>query len=323
MNDVSNNPDKSWLFHLPDQTDPINDYDTREGEMILLFLIFQPQPSYVNNSEYFVKSACHARRSWIMNSDVEDFGVPCRFYVEASEKDVLLPIFEQNQINTDRDIIYFSCPDSSPDANMRDAHRKKMSFITDPRFEDYKWTLVCDADLFLSRGANWNGEKLPVFERLMTREQTYGVTFAGTATPHDEWANKLFSLGDTEENRRLWLNTLERLVPPEHFNKITEDPNSLPLLHAGLHLFPSQYFMRSKKADCAWLFDATQHFDSDELVLSIYSAMGEEIWTFRKEFQIPCVFTDHADAFQHNGLYLSHPRKQSEEYYWRKSIVTA
>ena len=328
MNGFGSNPAKSWLYRLPDLTTPTPDYETWEDGMIVVFLIFQPRPGLPFNSEYIVKSACHARRSWIMNSDAVDFGVPCRFYVEESEKDVLLPIFERNHINTDRDIIYFKCPDdSAPDCNARDKHRKKMSFIKDSRFEDYKWTLVSDSDLFISRGANWNGEKLPIFERLMSHKPNYGILRYGPGSQDsvDKWINRM-DVGDFETNKEAWFNVIERLVFPEHFKKIKDNPIGLIGSACSLHACPTQHFMTEKKADCEWLYNAAQHLDSDETTMAIYEKSGGDIWDFHREFEIPVVYVNQQAAIGQHLLYLSHPvgqRKesgQSEEIHFRQSI---
>ena len=328
MPEFGSNPAKSWLYRLPDLATLIPDYETREDGMIVIFLIFQPRPGLPFNSEYIVKSACHARRSWIMNSDAVDFGVPCRFYVEESEKDVLLPIFERNQINIERDVIFFKCPDDSAlPCNKRDHHRKKMSFIKDQRFEDYKWTLVCDSDLFISRGANWNGEKLPIFERLMSHKPNYGILRYGPGSQDsaEKWMNRV-DVGSFEQNREAWFDIIESLVPPEHFKKIKDDPGSLIGPACSLHVFPAQHFMTEKQADCEWLYNAAQHLDSDETTMAIYEKGGGDIWDFHREFEIPVVYLDHQAAASQHVLYLSHPigqRKefgQNEEISFRQSI---
>ena len=330
MNDFGSNPGKSWLYRLPDLATPTPDYETREAGMIVIFLIFQPRSYWSSNAEYIVKSACHARRTWIMNSDAADFGVPCRFYVEESEKDVLLPIFEQNNINIDRDIIYFNCPDdSAPPCNKRDLHRKKMSFIKDPRFEDYKWTLISDSDLFISRGANWNGEKLPIFEKLMSHKLNYGILRYGPGSQDsvEKWMNRV-DVGSLEQNREAWLDIIESLVPPEHFKKIKENPINLIGPACSLHVFPSQHFMKEKKADCEWLYNAALHLDSDETVLAIYEKGGADLWSFENEFEMPCVYFDYETVTRQRVLYLSHPIRQhpefgqNEESCFRQSILT-
>ena len=329
MNGFGSNPAKSWLYRLPDLTTSTPDYETREDGMILVFLIFQPRPGLPFNSEYIVKSACHARRTWIMNSDAVDFGVPCRFYVEESEKEVLLPIFEQNQIDTDRDIMYFRCPDdSAPPCNVRDTHRKKMSFIKDLRFENYKWTLVCDSDLFISRGANWNGEKLPIFEKLMGYKPKYGILRYGPGSQDsvEKWINRV-DVGGFEANREAWFNIIESLVPLEHFRKIKDNPVDLIGPACSLHLFPSQHFMKEKQADCEWLYNTAQHLDSDETTMAIYEKGGGDIWDFHREFEIPVVYVNQQASMNRHLLYLSHPVRQrkefgqNEELYFRQSVV--
>ena len=329
MNEFGSNPAKSWLYRLPDLTTPTPDYETREGEAILLFQIFQPRPGLPFNGEYIVKAACHARRTWIMNSDAVDFGVPCRFYVEESEKDVLLPIFEQNHINTDRDIIYFNCPDdSAPPCNKRDRHRKKMSFIKDRRFEDYKWTLVSDSDLFISRGANWNGEKLPIFEKLMSHELNYGILRYGPGSQDsvEKWMNRV-DVGSFEQNREAWFDIIESLVPPERFKKIKDNPVGLIGPACSLHVCPTQYFMKGKKADCEWLYNAAQQLDSDETTMAIYEKGDADLWDFHREFEIPVVYLNQQASMNQHLLYLSHPvgqRKefgQNEELCFRQSIM--
>ena len=329
MNDFGSNPAKSWLYCLPDQTAPIPDYKTRADGMILIFLIFQPRPGLPFNSEYIVKSACHARRTWIMNTDAVDFGVPCRFYVEESEKDVLLPIFEQNHINTDRDIIYFNCPDdAAPSCNKRDHHRKKMSFIKDSRFEDYQWTLVSDSDLFVARGANWDGQKLPIFEKLTIHKPNYGILRYGPGSQDsaEKWMNRV-NVGSFEQNRDAWFDIIESLVAPDHFKKIKDNPVDLIGSACSLHVFPSEHFMKEKTADCEWLYNAVQHLDSDETTMAIYEKGDADLWDFHREFEIPVVYVEHQAAANQHLLYLSHPngqRKefgQNEELCFRQSIL--
>ena len=330
MNDFGSNVAKSWLYRLPDQIAPIPSYETREDGMIVIFLIFQPRPGLPFNNEYIVKSACHARRTWIINSDAVDFGVPCKFYVEESEKDALLPIFEQNSIDTDRDVIYFRCPDdSAPPCNKRDHHRKKMSFIKDSRFEDYKWMLISDSDLFISRGSDWNGQKLPIFEKLTDHKPNYGILriAPGSQDSVEKWMNRV-DVGDFEINREAWFGIIESLVTPEHLKKIKDNPVDLISSAASLHAFPSRHFMKEKKADCEWLYNAAQQLDSDETVMAIYEKGGADLWDFHRELEIPVVYHNHQDAMNQHLLYLTHPigqRKESgenEELCFRQSIST-
>ena len=328
MNDFGSNAGKAWLYRLPNQTDPIPEYETRTDGMILVFLIFQPRPGLPYTSEYVVKSACHARRTWIMNSDAVDLGVPCKFYVEESEKGALAPIFDQNGIDMDRDIIYFTCPDeTAPTCNQRDYHRKKMSFVKDSQFENYKWTLVCDSDLFIARGLGWNDQKLSVFERLASHKSDPGILRITDRAPNqvEKWMNRC-AVGSFEENREAWFDIIKGLVDPEHYKKIRDNPFDLVSPACALHLFPSAHFMKEKKSDCEWLYNAAQHLDSDEAMMALYDKGDGDIWDFHREFGIRVVYLNQEDSRREHVIYLSHPINQSaeagqsEELNFRQSI---
>ena len=316
--------DKVWLDRLPIALPPENVYDVTGSEIIFVFIIFDSEWA-----GFFVRSGCHARRSWLMHSDAEEFGVRFCFYVEESAKDLVTPIFYENHVDVDLDVIFFADVPDKPDTNMRDHHRKKASFLIDLYFKDYKWVIVSDCDFFLSRGVNWDGNKLPVFQWLMEREATVcGVTgVSDVRTPLDFWANKLFRYDSIALSRLHLHNMLDGMMASDDLIKITVELNALRLVHTGVFFFPSNFFMTSEWDNCCWLYDVTHMCDSFEFALALYWELGGEVWGFQNEYGVPCVFRDVRDAFETYSLFFTHPHKQAEDYCsessFRKSIGLA
>ena len=317
------NPWKSWFFKLPDQKVPVPDYPVFDDGMIVILPLFQPKPDLPFLTEFLVKSACHVRASWIAHTDAIDCGVPFKFYVEESQKDFLVPIFERNFVDVDRDVLYFVCPDEEPPpCNDMNHWRKKLCFLLDDRFSNYEWTLVCDCDLFVSRGANWNGQKMQIFDRLLKHELNYGLLRYSQPSPDNiiNWVESLDLSDNSLENKKSkFFDVVKSLVDVDLFQRVV-DPSGLPTVACSLHVFPSRYFMSDRYSDCRWLYDAAQHLDNDEAVMSIWSLRDGCLWDFCDAFNVKCVYANQFESFNKYEIYLSHVGQQSEEYYWRKSI---
>lgn len=323
------NRDKVWNHNLPNQVQALSAYDDSSTDAIGLFLIFRCRPEELAYKAYIAKTATHARRTWIQYTDAVERKIPLKFYVESEIKDEVVPILRENGVDVDNDILWFTCetdPSAVPSVNVRNAHRKKMCFIKDQQLSKYKWVLLVDSDLFVSKPRNATANTFPLFQRLSDQVEEYGVGFIGytDGTFLDEWLWRHKSVGDTDKDTERYHAAISPLVTADHLQRIKDEPTSLIIAHCGLHAFPAKHYMTNRVTDCQWLYDATQRLDSDELALAIYQHRGETLWDFSQgvlEFK----FSDYEELVKGSSFFLSHPHDQYpysevEEKAWRESI---
>lgn len=275
----------STLPLIPQKLIPLMPKSSKRG-VILIPVFFGGRRS--DNFEQIASAACWAWRSWIVNSDVAEFGIEVRLYIEVCIKDVVMPVIESNNIPPEA-ITYFDGSHiegtfSAPDGTPRTWGTKKMASYSDERFKDYDYIFDADGDLFIM---SLYGGKLPFFQRFFEKVQpgvlcTYGNTEREyeppfTSAKDRNWARNA-SNKTTPESIKAYEKRLEELAGKEVLEIMMSDQKWMATFHNGLTAYPAKEFMNNRPGDVEFLTKAARLMVHDEAVFTLWHSMGNPIF---------------------------------------------
>lgn len=309
------NPDKAFCWGLPDA--PPLQYQGNAKSAILLFWLFGTDGHHSAPLNYFIKSACWARHTWLRNTDLMDHNIPIKLYVEDYVMDECYSTLLRHGVSGS-DCLVFNAKDLEQSDRTRSHCGKKIAYVLDDQLSDYDWVVMSDADLFWGRGMKYSG-RFPFFEKLFVREPEIGMV---TSWPRGEscyqWCDNVYTHPDLETRRLHWLNDVRRFTSPGFAEDL--DSKIQVSLGGALHAFPFHEFTVNRSEQCLWLYDFVKTIRNDEAVFSIYQALGNQIWGMHQEFDMPYFYGEFAERYHQEGVFLTHANRQHDEYFFRKSI---
>lgn len=326
------NPDKCFFINLPNLNGgmvPL-DYPGKSKQAIVLFSLFLADPETSNSPfEYYIKTACWARKSWLAYSDAIELDIPIKFYVEDIMRDRALAIFEENGID-ESEIIFANIDDMNPPAGKHPKLAKIMASIKDERIQEYEWVLINDADVFMCKGLKEGPPRFPFFRKLTKykQEATFPLVSLRNLSVNHLKKGRLdsyFSRSITdhysiEQKRELWLEDLARLTSSD-FIKRFELGIDFQFPHASLRMVPLRHFVKNRTDELNWIYEATRLIRNEEAAFGIYTAFfNRPLNAFSKDFDIQYELVNQRHQYRTQNIYFSHPTRQENEYYWRKSI---
>ena len=297
-------PDKIHLAQLPDmdasQIPPrLEDSSTRG---LVLLPIFLGYPNFLPNRDYvahhIVTSAIWARWSWLVNTDVLDYGIAVKFYIEESVRESAMPILERNFMD-EADIIWFDGSQLEGTLSSRMTHGiKKCSSYNDDRFQDYDWIFDVDSDVFVM---STNDEKLPFFRDFFNNcpANTVGACYVRSSvyqpeclTPMDMgWC--MFE-GDSIE---AWKRRFEEIAGRDMLEKYFDSNSWIMTCNGSIIAFPAKHFMHERRTDCDFFVDTTRDLLDLEATLSLWHSLGNPLYNITNYAK---VLMYHAQAGQND-----------------------
>ena len=324
---------KTHLSNLPDlgewQIPPRPDKVSKSG--IVLLPLFEGHPNRSDICHHVAMSAIWARRSWLVHTDANDYGIEIKFYVEECIRDKALPILERNFVE-ERDIIWYDdgdklegvIPNPEGDGYMTWGIKKCASY-TDNRFRDYDWIFDIDSDVF---AVSARGEKVPFFEKFFSNfhERIVGACFVGPlserSTPHEiGWCT--FE-GDSVE---AWKGRFEAIAGRTILDKYFDPNVSFMTCNGSIVAFPAKHFMHNRWVDCDFFVNTTRELLDLEATLSLWHSMGNPVFSITDHVKL-AMFHYHSgpqdvDLFLRylsEGPFLFHYAFPGIDYFWRKGI---
>ena len=241
-----------------------------------------------------------------------------------------LPIFEENGVD-ESEIIFSDISDMNPPDGKMPKLAKIMASCKDERIREYEWVLISDADVFMCKGLQEGPKRFPFFRKLIEydKEATFPMTSKRSDfTISDVFngkADNLFSSVftddySTKEKRKLWLEDVESITSPE-FMGSWEEGIDFQVPHASLRIVPLRHFAENRTEELGWIYKATQLLRNEEAAFGIYSVLfSRPLQEFSKDFGVPYELLYQRKQYRTQNIYFSHPIRQENEFYWRKSI---
>ena len=318
------NVDKAFFHRLPNLSGDLipPSYPGKSKQAIVIFpLFFTHQRSHAPQA-YYIKTACWARRTWLMYTDALELDIPIKFYVEDILYDEALPIFGENGID-ESDIIQHDASGLNPPPDRGPVKAKCLACCRDKRFMDYDWTLISDADLFLCKGLASGYDKFPFFQSLFNREKDFGCGSANDVPLSEvqlhHWL-RYYHVTDPKARREQGLKDIESFTSPEFIKKITSGMR-MQIAHGALYILPTRQFFKRQRGELDRLYQAVRLIRDDEVAVGMWAAFRRKrMWSTKDDFGIPYMTSRHRQAYQRYNIYFTHPNDQGSEYYWRKSI---
>ena len=330
---------KSHLANLPDLTQsqipPRPEKVSKRG--LVLIPIFNGESLIDNVSHHVAMSAVWARRTWMLHTDANDYGIEIKFYIEECVRDRALPILERNFVE-EKDIIYFDGSQMEGALPSGDGYAtfgaKKTTIYTNDRFRDYDWIFDVDSDIF---AVSWDDKKLWFFEKFFEncRENILGTFFASKPDGGPPYATAV-DLGwcrgangsTTDASIADWKRRFETIADREMLDRFMNPHEYTTTYHGGLTAFPAKYFMRERREACEFLVNTARVMAGTEATLAIWRAKGNAIFDM-SEF-IPMVLL-HSDfdidalmefksLYKLKGRLLFHYSHPGVDLFWREGL---
>lgn len=316
------NPYKSPLYNLPDVTKPCPDYPGESKSGLCIFPIFDHRINDSGIEHHILKSACWARRSFILFTDAMDLDIGIKFYVELATKDRVIPLLLQNKINVERDVLYF---DGSffNDNHIRHLG-KKLALFGDDQFKEYQWVWQLDTDLFVSSPER---KKHNLFNELLQSPLNIGANAVWPFKVHEtvrdfHWHWAFPKEMSEDEKIEEWLRIAHTIAPPGAVSKYTRTHSPAHTVSGWLYSFPANHYLNYHQDASDWLTNAGRVLQDDEAVFSLWEAFGNPITDLSLIITLKTV----SETPQYSGYYegktmcLLHLGSWPFEYYWRDAI---
>ncbi len=316
------NPYKHHLYRLPDI--PSDRFPPRYSTVpkhLLLIPLFSSHGDCGGLLHHITRSACWARRSWMLFSDAMELGVKIGFYVGDISLDPILPILEANAIDIDTDVFIFD--ESKLDGDPVTHLGKKLAVFNDTQFANYEWVFQADSDLFL---ASPSREKGVFFSYFTDVPREIGAVVLHTsvkkAIGHFHWWGPILGHKAFDEEAKVqhFLKKLTPLVDPDIRNAYEDASVPKHVCGGGLYAFPAKHFHANRPDDCKWIADAGKALQDDEAVFSVWGTKGKALFSVSELTGIRQVVD--LDKFvavheQADPLYFSHLSNFNVEWVWR------
>ena len=320
---------KHYLANLPTLPEPLPQYpDSETNKLVILYPIFRGVPSEPTDSEllFRIPAAIWSKRSFLLHSDVMDYGIPIKFYIEQM-------IWDNPQVKeymyaegvTDDDVLTFDgsqmeveLPEGSADLYMG----KQLCPWLDGQLDRWRLRLILDMDVFLCRTHHATVEKYNLVERILKSPWKFPDSMIGSAfmmrdfpEPNVLPENWIRASGYDPE---LWLDNARGATG------VAIDIKAIRPVSGCASLYPRRYNELNpyfKK----YLDRVSAMFQSDEPVLAVWNYLhgNREIYPLFEKLELEvAVNALHVHQFHDNpnrSFYISHIMSMWEQR-WRQHI---
>ena len=281
---------KIHLSSLPDlAADQVPQRTTQASKRgIVLLPLFEGYPEQDAVASHVAISAVWAWRSWLQHTDANEYGVEVKFYVEEKVRDSAMPILERNFVE-ERDIIWYSdglkLEGVIPAENgWHTGGIKKAASYTDWRFQEYDWIFDVDSDIFIMSP---NRETYPFFRNFFENceDNTIGVSWINHGqegiTPYELWCQD-----KPDDYVSGWKSRFETLSNRNMLESYFDPETAFMTCNGGIVALPAKHLMSYHRTTCEFLVRASRDLLDLEAALSLYSSLGNPIFSLYKTLDI-------------------------------------
>ena len=327
--DIHNAQYKSHLWRLPNLDEPTPDYLGASKEALMIFPIMEGGDNRLIE-DHIVRSACWARRSWLQFSDAMDLDIAIKFYIDETpglnyNRGSIIRILQENYVDIDVDVLWCDMSRFPSDK----IFSKKHAFYVDRQLSEYKWVYAMDSDMFL---ASRDREKFNFFERLISHEETMGVTEIHRDTDYCMMASRFFTQSPSEiienniegksEQMKKWSRSVYSMAGKDVLAMYERDRKSIIVTKMPIIAYPARKFWDVNEVDYReWWAIMGELLGHDEETASIWHAMDNPLWDISKAVGLPVYWWEKDKKIRNmHPIYLCHACDMSGEYLWRKDI---
>lgn len=311
-------PNKEHLARLPDLPKP---YPQRYQELtkaIVVIPLFSTHRDPTAIEDWLVRSALWARRSWLKFTDVADYNVAVKFYVEIESGERIIPILDANG---KPDIMLFHGAKFESDLKSNTGN-KKVAVYADERFKIYDWVLIADADLFV---ASPDRNKMSFFQRLFERSPSFGALRTskpgdnGENTIKSNWLDAIDNKETVQEKKEEWIRRAKYVLTPWQLDGYLYPGADYKTCHNGLTTFPAKEYQSHYRECCEWLVYATGLLASDQCTLSMLDTKGHKVFDISDELNLDFVLDWRVNELP-DVPYFFHFNNYDAENLWRSDL---
>ena len=318
------NPYKSHFWRLPDLKEPISSYEGNSKDAVIIFPIFQTRTEDIAIEHHIVRTACWARRSWLLFSDVQELDIAMKFYVETKVHNRVIPILRDNYVDVDKDVLYFDGIDyeGEPVTHLG----KKMAMFNDKQFSEYEWVIEMDSDNFL---ASPDKTKYPFFERELDAPLEIRSAQVDRWLTHHTikdihwWQNMMESKSATDmpdEKIKEWDRRARLLANSDVVDKFSRPGADRYMVAGGIYSFPAKHFFQNRQKDIEWIAKAGKLLQDDEAVFSLWRMNGNAIGSIADDLGMN-IASSGPDIQQNSEIghhYMCHFGSMPYEHFWHR-----
>ena len=265
------------MSRLPDLKDPpasVPSYNENQDVIVMMPLFWSPfnRVPLERIRQQYLRSSLWVWNNWVENTDMTEYNVAMKWYLEDTVANLLRNDLERNFVNWDRDVMVFSA---------ERLFGRQYSWLggsgcmyCDPRLTDYQHVIFASADTYFGCPS---GEKVPFFRMYFDLaeeelKQIMTVT-VGDARQNDDPVGRLVrddenirntlsfayscsegvERGDMEVGWEKCKRELDRIDASFYLDL---DANRLITTRGCISAFPNRHFRRHRKADLDFVVNA-------------------------------------------------------------------
>ena len=287
------------LYALPDLPQSPEVYTPSKDYLILFPLFYDDCFNKQDTRHAFTRLAMWARHSWLINSDITDFNIEAKFYIDRTLLTDIYSTLKNNHI-TDNDIIAFDSK-TLLGYNLESFPRlsRKLFMLIDPALTKYKNVISMDTDLLC---CSQTEAKLPFIKNIIEANLPNTIALAENLYrgPTETYKDELRKLTDEEAFYKLFQWQIDNAVAhckDEHAtlednNKFFRDrldgfgltdyyisdktPFPYNNFKSWMIYYPTQYYHEYEHEFIEFAKDFFPYFADDESFLSVWQFKSQE-----------------------------------------------
>lgn len=249
------------FLSLPNLTTPPPAVAGGETACIGLIPLFYEPYRNPANLVAFVRSAIYSRYSCLRFTDAVAENVEIKLLIEWSARDELSSLLQENFIDIDKDVVWFSAlplPDTMH--GLWAYLTKKMVPYWFPTLTRYNFVVVWDADLVFMPAST----PVPFFRKIKkTLPQTEIGYLRKYESPTWNWKQ---DLQDATQLGGIPIKTLIKSVGAEDF-----DPDPVIQYMGGISIYPAKHFHETRPDFVEWMRRRSPYIGHDEVCALFWS----------------------------------------------------
>jgi len=223
-------------------------------------------PYFPDMFSAYLKSAIYSRQTWLLHTDAYAQNVAIKLYIEDTLLPVATPLLENNKLNLETDVLWFTAPP------LIDTLRgvwgrlgKKLRLYWDPQLAHYEKIVYWDADLFKVPE--------PEFQDFFTRaaDEPYFSFTDLTTLKRREWRPSM--IRSATRNVHLGRLPLQDIYANAGLGRVLQEiKGHLTRPTGSLCIYPAATFRDESPESLTWIRDHGPYIGEDEHVIGLAAA---------------------------------------------------
>ena len=291
-----------WWVTFPDLRQPTPSVKASNETLDFVVVIPIVLISWKNNlysPEYcrdvVARAALWARHSFIKNTDVLDYRVAVKFWIDDRLEYLLRPFFDENHVDWDTDVFKVRMADLTNDNEPHGLGSHNLSWV-DPQLDHYERIIILTTDVLTISHTH----KIPFFETLVNQSEEV-KTRPAYAIAGKQIAPLGQSIVDVDpgimggiffgsQNTKDLAEFRSNLDACDMGDWLDFEANSLPTCNGLFCIFPSKFMRTHRPNELEFIRQALCHIGNDQVAVT-YNAMktGRPVVSFSHQLDTPVI----------------------------------